>query len=237
MSRAINGMTGFTSRDVSLDSRRVRQADRPPELDEESRRRVFAAVSLLVGYPDTELLGRLPLLRRSAASTPGVAGTQLNAFLDHLESSSATHLASDYVDTFDLRRRCCLYLTYYAFGDTRKRGAALIRFTTAYREAGLDLPVEELPDHLGVVCHFAALAPAAGTELMSEHRAGIEMLRLALADTRSPYLSVLESLRAALPEPAETDLARALDLARSGPPAEEVGLEPFAPPEYMGGRR
>jgi len=48
---------------------------------------------------------------------------------------------------------------------------------------------------------------------------------------------VLVRPRALLPEPAPADLARALDLARSGPPAEEVGLEPFAPPEYMGARR
>ena len=34
-----------------------------------------------------------------------------------------------------------------------------------------------------------------------------------------------------------TATQRALELARTGPPAEEVGLEPFAPPEYMGGRR
>lgn len=217
--------------------RRDRQADRPLELDEAGRRRVFAAVSLLVGYPDRDLLDQLPLLRRSADSTPGPAGTHLRGFVDHLDRTAPAVLAADYVETFDLRRRCCLYLTYYAFGDTRKRGAALVRFTGAYRSAGFELPDGELPDHLGVVCHFAAMAPAVGTGLLGEHRAGVELLRLALADSGSPYLAVLDALRAALPEPAETDLARALDLARTGPPAEEVGLEPFAPPEYMGGRR
>ena len=47
----------------------------------------------------------------------------------------------------------------------------------------------------------------------------------------------VDAIRAVLPDAAPADLDRALQLARSGPPEEEVGLEPFAPPEYMGGRR
>jgi nitrate reductase delta subunit len=60
---------------------------------------------------------------------------------------------------------------------------------------------------------------------------------MALADAGSPYVDVLDVIRAVLPEPAPRDLDRALALARSGPPEEEVGLEPFAPPEYMGAQR
>ena len=35
-----------------------------------------------------------------------------------------TELEEDYVDTFDNRRRHNLFLTYFAHGDTRKRGMA-----------------------------------------------------------------------------------------------------------------
>ena len=155
----------------------------------------------------------------------------------HVRSTSAGELTRHYVETFDLRRRCCLYLTYYAFGDTRKRGMALLRFTHAYRAAGFTIGSAELPDHLAVVCEFAARRPEPGLRLLRENRAGIELLRLALADVQSPYLDVIDLVRAVLPEPAPRDLQQALELARSGPPAEEVGLEPFAPPEYMGARR
>jgi nitrate reductase delta subunit len=206
-------------------------------VSDEDRKRVLAAVSLLLGYPDPELLEKLPILRRLAESLPARAGQPLDRLVDHLENSPAGALTAEYVDTFDLRRRSCLYLTYYAFGDTRKRGSALVRFTHAYRSAGLDPPAGELPDHLAVVCHFAALAPAPGIQLLVEHRAAIELLRLSLAEASSAYLDAVDALRAVLPEPAETDLARAMELARAGPPAEEVGLEPFAPPEYMGAPR
>jgi nitrate reductase delta subunit len=191
----------------------------------------------LIGYPDEELLAQLPILRRVAAGLPAPSRPALLRFLAYLDGAPAGEAASIYVDTFDLRRRCCLYLTYYAYGDTRKRGSALLRFAHAYRGAGLEPPRTELPDHLGVVCNFAAIAPDLGVEVLVEHRAGIELLRHALQEAESPYLDVVDALRAVLPDPTHRDLVGALDLARRGPPAEEVGLEPFAPPEYMGGRR
>jgi len=142
-----------------------------------------------------------------------------------------------YVETFDLQRRCSLYLTYYAHGDTRRRGMALLEFSQAYRQVDEELTSGELPDHLAVVCEFAARHQDEGTRLLQAHRAGVELLGMALEQERSPYAHVVDLVRAALPEPAPRDLEAALALARSGPPAEEVGLEPFAPPEPRGARR
>src|SRR5262249_44639433 len=114
---------------------------------------------------------------------------------------------------------------------------ALLQFTSAYRAAGFELAGAELPDHLAVLCEFTAAAPGPGRELFRRHRAGLELLRAALTEAGAPWRHVVDAVRAVLPDPAPRDLQRARDLARSGPPAEEVGLEPFAPPEYMGGRR
>jgi nitrate reductase delta subunit len=201
------------------------------------RSRALSAAALCLDYPDGRLLDQLGLLTEAAAALPAAVGTPLQNFLRHLATTAPGRLATDYVETFDLRRRCCLYLTYYAHGDTRKRGMALLRFTSAYRAAGISLASGELPDHLGVVCAVAARAPQVGLPLLADHRAGIELLRIALAEAGSRYLDVLDAIRAALPDPAPADLDLALQLARSGPPEEEVGLEPFAPPEYLGGRR
>ena len=170
-----------------------------------------------------------------AATWPDVVRD--TAFSNALRMERYHHPYRHYVDTFDLRRRCCLYLTYYAFGDTRKRGMAILRFTHAYRSAGFEPVGEELPDHLAVACELAARDLPAGQRLLGEHRAGVELLRLALDDAGSPYLSVVDLVRDLLHDPAPHDLQRALELARSGPPAEEVGLEPFAPPESIGARR
>ncbi len=196
------------------------------------------AASLLLGYPDADLYAKLPLLRDAAGLLPEAAAGPLLAMVAHLEGISQQEAERAYVDLFDLRRRCCLYLTYYAYGDTRKRGMALLRFTHAYKGSGSTLISEELPDHLSVVCEFAASANlASGLRLLAENRAGLELIRMALADLDSPYTRALDLVRAVLPDPAPRDLDKALELARSGPPEEEVGLEPFAPPEYMGATR
>jgi nitrate reductase delta subunit len=195
--------------------------------------------SLLLGYPDEELLGRLPLLRAAAVPLPAELAGPLGRFLDHLETTPLQRQQADYVETFDLRRRCCLYLTYYAYGDTRKRGMALLQFKHLYTRAGLALSDAELPDHLAVVLEFAAVGDAARAErLLTQHRAGVELIRLALEERRSPYADVLRAVSATLPPLAATDHEAVLRLARQGPPAEEVGLDPygtqpFAPPEYI----
>lgn len=189
--------------------------------------RALQAAALCLEYPDRRLLDAVPLLRSVAATVP--SPVFLHRFLDHVAGIDLPDLERDYVETFDLRRRCCPYLTYYTYGDTRKRGMALLRFTAAYRTAGVTLVPGELPDHLAVVCEVAARAPAAGLRLLREQRVGVELLREALASQHSPYVDVLDLIRSVLPEPAPRDLDRARQLAMDGPPEEEVGLEPYGP--------
>jgi len=191
----------------------------------------WQSASLLLDYPDEQLLARRDLLRSAADALGDPA---LTRFLDHLDATPLPELAADYVATFDHRKRCCLYLTYYAHGDTRKRGMALLRFKHAYRIAGFALDDVELPDHLAVVLEFAAtIDPKIGRRLMIEHRAGLELLRLALHDTGSPYADVLDAVSATLPALVGRERDAVARLAAEGPPEEEVGLAPFAPPEYM----
>lgn len=77
---------------------------------------------------------------------------------------------------------------------------ALLAFKHAYRCAGLELCADELPDHLAVVLEYAATVdPDTGLQLLTDHRAGIELLRLALEDVASPYVDVLRAVTATLP--------------------------------------
>jgi len=183
--------------------------------------------SLLLDYPDEPLTGRVPLLRSELQPLPERVADPLRRMLDHVESVPLEDRQTDYVETFDLRRRCCLYLTYYRYGDTRKRGMALLRFKHLYSRAGLVLDHTELPDHLCVVLEFAATGDARRAEALLEER-------------RSPYAHVLHAVCATLPPVRADDREAALRLAQAGPPTEEVGLDPygttpFAPPEYMPG--
>jgi nitrate reductase delta subunit len=187
----------------------------------------WQVASLLLAYPDDRLSALLPLLREEVGRLPATTAAPLVRFLDHAGSTSTLDLAQHYVEVFDHTRRCCLYLTYYGHGDTRKRGMALLDLKTAYRRAGLVLGPDELPDHLAVVLEYAATDPAGGRRMLLDHRAGVELLRLALTDRSSPYADVLRAVTATLPPLAGDEREAVHRLAAAGPPSEDVGLAPF----------
>ncbi|WP_028800539.1 nitrate reductase molybdenum cofactor assembly chaperone [Streptomyces sp. 142MFCol3.1] len=189
--------------------------------------------SLLLAYPDEQFEQLLALAGRVAATLPEPVAGPLLRFTAHAERTAPADLATAYVATFDHRKRCCLYLTYYAHGDTRKRGVGLLRLKQTYAAAGWRLSDDELPDHLAVVLEFAATDPATGQRLLTDHRAGLELLRLALTEDGSPWAHVLDSVSATLPALAGDEREAVLRLAAQGPPEEQVGLDPYASPVFL----
>ena len=196
-------------------------------------RPLYQAVSLLLDYPDTALLERLPLIRELAGERGEVARPLL-PLLDHLGSTPLTEVQQEYVETFDLRRRCCLYLTYFRYGDTRKRGVALVDFVQAYKAAGADLQAAELPDPLGVRLEFGAQhALARCRALLVRNRPGLELLRISLTDRGSAWAGALEAVSGTLPPIGGDDRDAVRRLVAQGPPDEEVGLEAFTSSSYL----
>jgi nitrate reductase delta subunit len=189
----------------------------------------WRSASLLLDYPDAELAERLPLLDRVAAGLPPGVGGPLRRTTTALGAGDLPELERTYVETFDTTRRNSLFLTYFAHGDTRKRGMALLRFRQTYQASGYEDSPTELPDHLCVVLEFAATIDGpGGRQLLLDHRAGLEVLRLSLADTGSPWAGAVEAVCATLP-PLRGDETEAIRrLAAEGPPDEEVGLAPYA---------
>jgi nitrate reductase molybdenum cofactor assembly chaperone NarJ/NarW len=197
---------------------------------------VWQSASLLLDYPDEPLLDMLGTIRSATAVLPRVVAASLCGMAVHLESTPLPQLQADYVETFDTRRRCNLFLTYFAHGDTRKRGLALLRFKQTYLRSGYLLDESELPDHLCVVLEYAATVDQRlGRGLMLDHRAGLELLRLSLHDSHSPYAAVLDAVTATLPPLGGDERDAVRRLAAEGPPEEEVGLAPFATPEFSPG--
>ncbi|WP_419995663.1 nitrate reductase molybdenum cofactor assembly chaperone [Streptomyces boninensis] len=184
-------------------------------------RAVHRVAAVALAYPDAELAADLPEMRELAAGD-----RHLPAFLDHCAATPLAELAAHYTEVFDFRARRCLYLTWWRDGDTRRRGVALVAFKEAYRAHGLEFTGGgELPDFLPAVLHFTATT--GDTSLLDEHRAGLELLRLSLEDCGTPYARVLQAVCATLPGPSPKDRAAAMQMARNGPPREDVGLEPY----------
>lgn len=193
------------------------------------RTRLFELASALLTYPDTRLHAAAHELRAAVAEiSHDEVRELLVTFLDWFLHTDTTEVETHYVQTFDLRRRSGLYLTYYLHGDTRKRGIALLTLKQRYRAHGLRLADGELPDLLPVVLEFAAAAgPGDGEAPLRQHRRGIELLRAALDETGSPYRHLLEAVVTALPPLTEVDRDAIRALAEDGPPVESVGLAPY----------
>lgn len=191
--------------------------------------------SMLLPYPTQETVDQLPTFTTVASTLPDHLGGPVLRFLDYLAVTKLSDLQQQYVASFDMKRKCCLYLSYYLNGDTRRRGMALVGFKEVYRSAGLELETEELPDYLPVVLEFAVAGdPQAAEELLMAHRRGLTVLRMALSDLASPYVDLIDAVERTLPPAGSVDLESAAVLAVQGPPREEVGLEPFGPPETTG---
>jgi nitrate reductase delta subunit len=208
----------------------MRARGRHAGVDERQRCLTFLIAARLLTYPDDVLIGDLAVLRAATTELPEDVAGPLGAALDWTESEELLRLQQQYVSTFDLKRRCCLYLTYYLNGDTRRRGVELWRFQQTYRHAGMSVTRGELPDFLPVLLEFAADGGdplSAAAVLLAEHREGLEVLQSALASLTSPYAPVVAAVTAVLPELTATQRAAADRLVAQGPPTESVGLEPF----------
>lgn len=191
--------------------------------------------AFLLAHPDEELLDRLPLLREGCAELPAAQRDPLLELVRHLETTPLLAAQQHYVETFDLRRRCCQYLSYWTTGDTRNRGRAIVDFKRIYRAAGVLPPSDELPDHLTVVLEFAATTDQErGTALLVDHHAGLALLADALRDQGTVYARGVEAVLTTLPAPTPEVLRAAKRIAATGPPQESVGmsgpLQPFGGP-------
>jgi nitrate reductase molybdenum cofactor assembly chaperone NarJ/NarW len=191
-------------------------------------RLVWQSASLLLAYPDDGLTERLDTVEELLSHVSGPAEALLSETVAALRGREPMAAATDYVETFDMRRRATMYLTYWTAGDTRNRGREMLAFASAYRDAGVEPPRAEAPDHLPVVLEFAATVnPEVGRRLLTEHRVPIEVLWGALADAKSPYAHTVAAVCETLPTATDQEVRRAQRLAKAGPPAEAVGLQPF----------
>ena len=213
--------------------RAPRVLEKPAEvqLTPSQRATVHMAASLLLDYPaEGTLETRLNAVEAELATLPAEVAVLLEEFIAQARRRGERAMAEHYVEIFDRRRRCCLYLTYYTVGDTRHRGAALLAFKQALAAAGYEMAADELPDYLPVVLELSARSgDEIAQTLLSSHREGIEVLRSALVDAGSPYAHLVEAISMTLPEIDAATADRVRALVAAGPPTETVGVTDMLP--------
>lgn len=186
---------------------------------------IYQAASMVLDYPHSSLLERLPTLRAAIDTT--WARDLFAPVFEHL-TGGRYDLQAYHVAEFDLSRRHALHLTYWTDGDTRRRGEALAEIKALYRESGLVVhPGGELPDYLPMVLEFCVQDPRRGEQILRRYRPSLELLRLGLEDDKLPHAGVLQAICRTLPGPAPKNRAEVQAMVAAVAPVETVGLEPY----------
>lgn len=190
----------------------------------EQRRTAHMVLSVLLDYPSEQLAPALEAAEQSLPGLPPAVAEDVATYLEWARRSGSRAVAEHYVDTFDQRRRCALYLSYYAVGDTRQRGAAILGFKAVVRALGFEQVRDELADYLPLTLELSArTGDPLVLDLLASHREGIEVMRSALRGYRSPYAHLLDALCRTLPAVDAATYERYQRLVTQGPPAEMVG--------------
>lgn len=196
----------------------------------------FRVLSALLTYPTEELVSSLSRMRqalREEALLPAEDRDALERIFFELASLDIYDLQARYVELFDQYRALSLHLFEHVHGESRDRGQAMVSLLERYREAGLELSANELPDFLPVFLEYLSQLPLdEAREELAEPVAVISTLARRLAKRESSYaavLAALEHVAQARPEQADMEeLAReeADDAARHKALDEEWQEEP-----------
>lgn len=157
--------------------------------------RLYKMLSVLLEYPDQELLDHLPEIITLVDASPDLDMNERSAllgFINHLASQPLTELQADYVKTFDLTAENSLHLTHHLFGDDKNRGPALIDLGELYKDYGVEVVTNELPDYLPLVLEFAAyLDDSEANVFLADANKVLGVLVDNLAQSGSPYAPLL----------------------------------------------
>lgn len=156
---------------------------------------IYKLLSVLLEYPDQELIDHLPEIPEKlaqCADTDAAEEAALLQFIDYLASQPLTELQAIYVQTFDMTAENSLHLTHHLFGDDKNRGPALIDLGELYRDYGVEVITNELPDYLPLILEFAAyLDDNEAMVFLSDAHKVLKVLADNLREAESPYAGLL----------------------------------------------
>ncbi|MGC8658324.1 MAG: nitrate reductase molybdenum cofactor assembly chaperone [Desulfomonilaceae bacterium] len=163
---------------------------------QKDRRRILKLFSVLLAYPDEQLLQSLDEVRVELwALSQYPAISPCNEFVKLLGSVPLISMQERYTNIFDLRAETCLNLTYHEHGENPERGVALANFRQLYKTSGYEQTDSELPDYLPIVLEFLSLcADEVCSAVLRRHVAHLEVLASRLKALGDPYQVVMEAL-------------------------------------------
>jgi nitrate reductase delta subunit len=162
---------------------------------------IYKVLSALLAYPSEALqeaaLEIADALQQDKALSRQVRLGLTGLALD-LSGSDLIDAQARYVDLFDRSRSLSLHLFEHVYGESRDRGQAMVALRERYREAGLDIASNELPDFLPLLLEFLSERPQSEAQQMlgeAAHVLRVLQERLAARDSiYAPVFAALEEL-------------------------------------------
>jgi len=160
--------------------------------------KTYKILSLLLSYPNVELMDFLPeaemeLQNEALLSTDRLE--EVAQFIHHFRQMELTEWQAEYVQLFDYSRSASLHLFEHVKSDSKDRGQAMVDMLGFYRENGLLLSANELPDYLPVFLEFlSSRAIGKAAELLAEPVNIVDRIHTALEEKKNMYRHVLSAV-------------------------------------------
>lgn len=165
--------------------------------------RLYKIIALLLTYPEQDWLQSIEELRAMVSAETGQgrrAARRLDRLLIYFEQGRLIDLQEAYVETFDRNPAHSLSIFEHTMGESRERGAAMVRLVEEYHRSGLEVTSRELPDFLPVFLEFLSLIPPEEAQRrLVDIEDVVEILHNRLAEVCSPYAGAFDALTALTP--------------------------------------
>jgi len=192
----------------------------------------YQALSVLLQYPEPELIDCLRELEAVLERRP-LWRERLQPLLAYLGTTPLIDLQQHYVATFDRNPSHSLHLFEHIHGESRDRGQAMVDLLAEYRNHGLEMVGDDLPDYVPLFLEFLAQQEEdEARRLLGDAVHVLAHLGRKLAASGNPYAAIFALLEGESPVPAQAlteppvrDMDEALETF--GPGAD--GVEPLLP--------
>ena len=160
----------------------------------------YRALGLLLTYPSDELRAGLPEIEAALLADPalpGPIGKALSRLVATVAAGDLLDRQEEYVWLFDRTRSLSLNLYEHVHGESRDRGQAMAALLELYRQHGLELSANELPDYLPAFLDFLSSLPdEKAASLLAEALHVLAAIGERLHERGSPYRAVFGALTA-----------------------------------------
>lgn len=157
--------------------------------------KTYKILSLLLSYPNVELMDFLAEAEKELRNEnllPKEKIEKVVHFIHHFRKMDLTDWQAEYVQLFDYSRSASLHLFEHVKSDSKDRGQAMVDMLEFYKENGLQLSANELPDYLPVFLEFLSnQQDEKAAELLAEPVNIIARIHAALEEKKNIYRHIL----------------------------------------------